>query len=496
MENGVRQNSIQLLKEIGPGRMSNTAYDTAWVARLGEIDKTMSDAALDWICENQLPDGSWGAAMPVYYHDRLTCTLAAMIALGSRGRRLHDRRQVERGLEALERMTSGATKGLMANPSGATVGFEMIVPTLLAEAEAMGIVKNQSERILGRISRQRASKLAYIKDQMISRHVTMAHSAEMAGPDATRLLYTNDLQEVNGSVANSPSATAYFAKQVSPGNEAALKYLKSVAIDGGVPNVAPFEVFERVWVIWNFSLAQQMDEEVSELCQPHIEYLSKTWRAGRGVGFAADYTPTDGDDTAVTYELLARFGRAPDTDAIFTFENSDHFRCFQFESDPSVSANIHVLAALRYAGLSLDHPAVQKVIGFLKRVRIGETYWADKWHISPYYATAHAVIACTGYLDDLAKPAAEWLVNSQNLDGSWGFYMPTAEETAYCLQALAIWNRTGHVVPTNTMRNGQIWLSDHWNSDYPALWIGKCLYTPDRVVRSTVLSALDLAAAY
>ena len=28
----------KLLKETGPGKMSSTAYDTAWVARLGEID--------------------------------------------------------------------------------------------------------------------------------------------------------------------------------------------------------------------------------------------------------------------------------------------------------------------------------------------------------------------------------------------------------------------------------------------------------------------------
>jgi len=28
----------QLIDEIGPGHMASTAYDTAWAARLGEID--------------------------------------------------------------------------------------------------------------------------------------------------------------------------------------------------------------------------------------------------------------------------------------------------------------------------------------------------------------------------------------------------------------------------------------------------------------------------
>lgn len=60
----LRQSIHQLLKDTGPGRMTNTAYDTAWVARLGDLDWTLSHQALDWLCENQLPDGSWGAAAP------------------------------------------------------------------------------------------------------------------------------------------------------------------------------------------------------------------------------------------------------------------------------------------------------------------------------------------------------------------------------------------------------------------------------------------------
>ncbi len=100
----------QLLKQIGPGRMSSTAYDTAWVARLGEMDPVISNRAMDWICENQLSDGSWGAKDIYYYHDRVICTLAAMIALSYRGRRMHDKAQIERGLDALEKITSGATQ--------------------------------------------------------------------------------------------------------------------------------------------------------------------------------------------------------------------------------------------------------------------------------------------------------------------------------------------------------------------------------------------------
>ena len=74
----------QLIDEIGPGHMASTAYDTAWAARLGEIDWAISSQALAWLAENQLSDGSWGAPAPLYYHDRVICTLAAMIALSVR----------------------------------------------------------------------------------------------------------------------------------------------------------------------------------------------------------------------------------------------------------------------------------------------------------------------------------------------------------------------------------------------------------------------------
>ncbi len=58
----LRNEVKRLLTEYEPGRVMKTAYDTAWVARLGDVAHDISNAALRWICENQLPDGSWGAA--------------------------------------------------------------------------------------------------------------------------------------------------------------------------------------------------------------------------------------------------------------------------------------------------------------------------------------------------------------------------------------------------------------------------------------------------
>ena len=317
----------QLIDEIGPGHMASTAYDTAWAARLGEIDWTISSQALAWLAENQLSDGSWGAPAPLYYHDRVICTLAAMIALSVRGRRGHDKAQIERGKLALERIVGGATQGLQADPNGATVGFEMIAPTLAAEAEKLGIIQNQGNRILGRLSRQRAKKLSYLQGKMINRHVTMAFSAEMAGIDGQHMLDINNLQEANGSVGVSPSATAYFATYIKKGDTASLKYLKdTIKPDGGMPNVAPFDVFEIAWALWNLSLIPDLGHD--EKLKPHLEFLSKAWQPKIGIGFAADYTVKDSDDTGLVFDTLLRFGIEKDLASVLAYEEEDHFRCF------------------------------------------------------------------------------------------------------------------------------------------------------------------------
>jgi halimadienyl-diphosphate synthase len=484
----------QLLKETGPGRMSNTAYDTAWIARLGEIDQSASNRALDWLCRNQLPDGSWGASEFLYYHDRVICTLAAIIALYKHGKRDRDRAQRERGMAALEKLTSGATRGLMADPGGSTVGFEMIMPTLLAEAQALGIIQNQDNHILGRLSQKRALKTAMLKGKMISRQVTMAHSAEMAGPDAMHLLDIDNLQEQNGSIASNPAATAYYAIQVRPGDAKALNYLRNVIVDDGAPYLSPFDIYERAWVLWNLALAAPFDSDVMKVFQPHLDYLAAAWQPGEGVSFSVDFAPKDGDDTCISYELLSRFGYKVDLAALLSYEEEDHFRCFTFESNPSISMNFHMLGALRQARLEVENPSVQKIIRFLQSAQIDRTFWFDKWHASPYYATTHAVIACSGYADELARTAVDWILETQLRDGAWGFYpgMPTAEETAYCLQALALWQRSGHSLPGNVLQQGKVWLVDHMDEKYPPLWPGKCLYCPDLIVRSAVLSALKL----
>ena len=272
---------VELLEKVGTDNISSTSYDTAWIARLKDVDSYLGNQALEWICEHQHEDGAWGARFPFYYHDRVVCTLSAMIALTYKGRRQQDKLRIQNGLEALDRITAGATHGLQSDPSGATVGFEVITPTLVAEAEKLGIIKQQKERILGRLARLREMKMAKLRGLKVSRFITVAHSAEMTVKDMLDLLDTEQLQEKNGAVGASPAATAHFALYVKPGDQSALQYLSRIVTthNGGAPALSPFEVFECVWVLWNLSLTNlyQTDKAITNLCDARMDYLEKQW---------------------------------------------------------------------------------------------------------------------------------------------------------------------------------------------------------------------------
>src|SRR3954469_15134553 len=75
----------RLLEALGEGTMSECAYDTAWVARIPKPERPeepLFPATYDWLLRNQHADGSWGAEIP-FAHDRLICTLAALVTLAS-----------------------------------------------------------------------------------------------------------------------------------------------------------------------------------------------------------------------------------------------------------------------------------------------------------------------------------------------------------------------------------------------------------------------------
>ena len=73
----------KLLSALGEGSMSESAYDTAWVARIQSLEfpgEPRYPAAYDWLLREQRTDGSWGGEI-AFPHDRVMSTLAVLVAL-------------------------------------------------------------------------------------------------------------------------------------------------------------------------------------------------------------------------------------------------------------------------------------------------------------------------------------------------------------------------------------------------------------------------------
>lgn len=75
---------LKLESEEGNGSISSSAYHTALVALVEDVNGSggpQFPESLQWIADNQLPDGSWGDPYVFMAYDRLICTIASVIAL-------------------------------------------------------------------------------------------------------------------------------------------------------------------------------------------------------------------------------------------------------------------------------------------------------------------------------------------------------------------------------------------------------------------------------
>jgi len=466
--------------------MPPTAYDTAFVARVREPGDPLRLAyprSLSWLLQNQNADGSFGTTLPIV-KERLLATLGGLLALVDLPAALQDSRVHRARLHALNYVWD-STAEWQSGPH--PVGFELLLPALLEVARDRRLPLPYDR--FGTIHTQREAKIGPIPPRLVYNVPSaLLHSLEYLGSNLdVEAIRTR--QAANGSFGNSPSATAFFLTRADDARARA--YLTDLAQrgDGGIPNVSPFDVFERASVLYNLARAGLMPQEAL----PHVEHLA-TALTEEGVGIARDGLRPDSDDTALTLMVLRRYGYPVSFAPLRSFEGTTSFYCFPLERNPSVGANVHVLEALSCCPAFPRQQAVQqKILGFLRDARVDGIYWVDKWHSSPFYATAHSVFALTALAPDLCRPALQWFKETQRPDGSWGWYSRgTPEETAYAVMA---WLAAPPQVREGTRVNldqARRYLEGARAEPATPLWVGKALYAPVHVVEAAVLAAIAL----
>ncbi|HEY0492370.1 MAG TPA: hypothetical protein VGD57_02765 [Candidatus Dormibacteraeota bacterium] len=478
-----------LLASLTQGRISAAPYDTAFLSRLRKPDAPDTLAypqSLNWLLRSQNPDGSFGTQLPMP-KERLVSTLSALVALAD----LPDAQQQgapHRARLAALRYLYEDTGNWQTGPD--TAGFELLLPALLDEANARELPLPY-ERFRGVIA-QRDAKIGHIPPRLIYNVDTpLLHSLEFLGgridAEAARARISP-----NGSFANSPSATAFFLLHAADAKASA--YLDAVLAargDGSLPTVAPFEVFELAWVLYNLARA---DFRPSDAAQ-HVTYLAQSLTED-GVGVAREGLRPDSDDTALTLSVLHQYGYPISFGPLRPFEGINFFFTFPLERDASVTANAHVLEVLRAcAPFPRQHVITQKVVKFLGDARVDQDHWIDKWHVSPLYATAHAIFALREAAPDLCLKAFSFIKNAQRGDGSWGWFSQgTPEETAYAVQALMAAPASIRADFEPNLARAEQYLNETQGEPVIPMWVGKTLYAPDAVIDSAVLSARILLA--
>lgn len=461
--------------------IASTAYDTAWVARLpSPQDSAQPRWSQTWhtLLSFQHEDGSWGSTA-WYVSDRLVCTLAAINTLSLYSHLPHAEDALQKAVRWIWRHG-----GACLNDHEPLVGIELILPSLL-----QACTHTLPVYAWHYAAEQQQKRALFAADDIYRPQVTLAHSIEFLGSDVDtiRLRAT---QYPNGSLGNSPAATAFFA-QYHP-NDDALAYLSSCMDEqGSVPVLYPCTLFDTLWSAYYRALA--CPSSIPVLSSQTARWLQELLDRGQGISLDPSFPVPDADDTAVAIWLLRRSGMRVRDVALAAFEQDGTYRSFPYERHHSTGVNMHVLQALAYTNDPTQVAGIWRLLETLGSMRQHDTYWSDKWHVSPYYATCHAIVVCSqlpAMYDILAKPmllqATLWLRQTQRSDGGWGYLgESTQEETAYAILGLAY---SGQDVQHEMQQALPILLQEHYV--HPALWIDKCLYLPHGIVRSAINSAL------
>ncbi len=478
------QEAIKLLRSLKDGYMRGLAYDTAWAAMVPEnkhSKKPLFSKSLLEVITGQNPDGSWGAEVD-YYHDRLISTLASIVSL----KKTHKADKFKDRIESGEDYIWYNISRLRTEPQE-TVGFELLFPSLMNEANNLGLNLPYREKYYEPIKEKKMNMA--IAQMIASNDTTITYSLEFLGDYATENILLK-AQNINGSISNSPAATAFMLTKMHDKN--ALNYVNTVLnFNGGsAMTLYPFDIFETGWVIDYF---MKSDLPIKKHFLEKVEDLGKLWSKA-GISMSQLYSFRDLDDTTTVFNILNKTNHKLDPSVFEEYESDEYFNCYPLERSPSPLVNIKVLSVLNnIKGYARRDEVIDKILKFLYKTREDDGYWLDKWNVSPYYCTGLALEAIGDLDDSMSGPALEWMINTQNDDGSWGQKVSNMEETAYSVLALLHHHLNIEKIDSSIINNGLRYLEKHFQTNYyPELWIGKGLYCPENVAKASVIAALYL----
>ncbi|MFE7401815.1 prenyltransferase/squalene oxidase repeat-containing protein [Streptomyces sp. NPDC057557] len=486
---------------------------------------------ITYLLEQQAPDGSWGEG-PLPY--RLLPTLSAVEAALAVLRRGTTSAEVTGRLTAAVNTGLGVLRALPpVCPWPDTAAAEILVPSLVAKIneklDSLTTGENTPDPGAPRLPDPGGPRLPdpggpRLPDPGGPRlpvpggfhawaPARVARRYEPTGSLPVKFHHTFEgidsyippslVPDAEGLLGSSPAATAARAARQPATTAQAITDLTAVAqrYGGLFPEAAPLRVVERLWVAAALARAH-----LPAAALPTVRGWAEEIYDPQGVRGAPGLM-TDADDTAMAVLVASLVGLPYDPAPLDLFHNGSHYDCYIGEDTGSVTANAHALQALvshlrhRPTAEHTYGPRAAKLCDWLIGRQQPEGHWSDKWHASPYYATARSVTALTQYgghhASRAARSAAAWTTDTQRADGSWGVWGGTAEETAYAVKILL--NATTPTPRrTRALHLAETYLhtTSHTGHQHPALWHDKTLYAPTAVIEAEVLTAQEMLRAH
>ncbi|KAF3436290.1 hypothetical protein FNV43_RR23382 [Rhamnella rubrinervis] len=405
------------LESMEDGEISISAYDTAWVALVEDVVHESGlpqfPSSLQWIANNQLPDGSWGDSQILSAHDRIINTLACVIALKTWN--IHPDK-CHKGMNFFKENISRLEN---ENAEHMPIGFEVAFPSLLEIARKINLQVPHDSPVLQDIYARRDIKLTRIPRDIMHRvPTTLLHSLEgMPGLDWEKLL---KLQSQDGSFLFSPSSTAFALMETKDHN--CLKYLTNVVrrFNGGVPNVYPVDLFERIWAVdrlQRLGISRFFEPQIKEC----MDYVYRYW-TDKGICWARNSEVQDIDDTAMAFRLLRLHGHEVNADVFENFKKGGEFFCFVGQSTQAVTGmyNLYRASQVVFPGEKVLEEAKDFSSKFLRQKQASNEL-LDKWIITkdlpgevgyaldvPWYASLPRV-ETRFYIDQYGGPNDVWI---------------------------------------------------------------------------------------